>query len=682
MQGLIASLTLDYSERGPTEWKHRIDNIDDFPSDFNVIATHISSDLIGFKEVQDFYVQLLDNFLFQIDIVQVIQWLKEVYFPPVISRGFIRRLFNLKSLLDSLSMNDRNDVFQWNYALIKNTYYQPSLEPNIIKEELTKSKLSALLWNFIENAIVNQDVTTPIPYWIEILQFLSKVKPILLIQYLNNLDRTYLQPNYLRFFQTLYFVKDWTPASDDAQQCKNRFLQALHPIVFQVFFASETCWYDHPDEPCESCVTNAYLFPIQNQYRCTAICEHAVRKIPHTNVYSSQTQCLRFAQPDSIFCKQHMNSPTKKSFKRQCKDNCPSSDKKKSYKEDPYEELSSNILRYPTTHRPVTDMPHLVQGNIGSGTFGPFPEGYYLPVSRLDNLYYSGKHPEEDKLYCGKFFFYERDSSVYLYLGKSLFVATKVEAYMKLQYLSRSGKQSFRSQNKKAFQKAFDFTKAPDVNDSKFFANNQYDASVLDDFPSKTISTLLHSCMADEFFEEYDNWLHFHFQTPFLTLEDSFDCEYDFCLPVFYPTMEPDPPISYSLVGTFDYLDQPICYLAKSLGFDTIVFQHEIGGHDCVTEIMHTGDFRKNLFYITNVPSFVREQVVLPKIWFPKDDGILHINTHQEKKYDFVDPIWVFEDFHRVPIAKLNGVGYVKEYGYNFMPRKLPKKRIYMHTGS
>jgi hypothetical protein len=54
---------------------------------------------------------------------------------------------------------------------------------------------------------------------------------------------------------------------------------------------------------------------------------------------------------------------------------------------------------------------------------------------------------------------------------------------------------------------------------------------------------------------------------------------------------------------------------------------------------------------------------------------MLHINEHQEKKYDFVDPIWVFEDFHRVPIAKLNGVGYVKEDVYHFMPRKLPKKK-------
>jgi hypothetical protein len=55
----------------------------------------------------------------------------------------------------------------------------------------------------------------------------------------------------------------------------------------------------------------------------------------------------------------------------------------------------------------------------------------FMPVLRLTGLYYSAN--PTDKKYCGKFYYVETESSVYLNLGRCFVFGSKVEAYTQLQ---------------------------------------------------------------------------------------------------------------------------------------------------------------------------------------------------------------------------------------------------------
>jgi hypothetical protein len=103
--------------------------------------------------------------------------------------------------------------------------------------------------------------------------------------------------------------------------------------------------------------------------------------------------------------------------------------------------------------------------------------------------------------------------------------------------------------------------------------------------------------------EWFDDWLVYHFRTLFFRSKEVTEDRsprywaMDYPLPMFYPTdFTPFLPQGWG-VGIFDDLDQPICNMARLLGFDTIVLQHEIGGHACCTKIIHTGDFQASLLY-------------------------------------------------------------------------------------
>jgi hypothetical protein len=139
----------------------------------------------------------------------------------------------------------------------------------------------------------------------------------------------------------------------------------------------------------------------------------------------------------------------------------------------------------------------------------------------------------------------------------------------------------------------------------------------------------------------FDNWLTFHFRTLFFKVQEAVDNVHSSAdLPVFYPTDDADHLPKGLGIAIFDTLDQPICAMAKLLGFDTIVLQHEIGHHDCVTEIMHTGDYRAALFRVDAIQSTMPPQKNVvqslkhAKIWFPQEQGIVQVL--EEKDGDFV----------------------------------------------
>ncbi len=80
-------------------------------------------------------------------------------------------------------------------------------------------------------------------------------------------------------------------------------------------------------------------------------------------------------------------------------------------------------------------------------------------------------------------------------------------------------------------------------------------------------------------------------------------------------------------VGQLDFLDQPICKMARSLNIGLVVLQHEIGSHDCVTEVLHTSNFESDIADFPRVEtSMPLEKFRFPKIWFPADNGIIEVN--------------------------------------------------------
>jgi hypothetical protein len=683
MEAFITHLSFSVPIRGPTEWKFILENIEDYPSHVYDILSSLNDDVITFPEVHSYIATRIFNNLILFSEsrksgVMRMKLLNILYnnFLPVTAAFFIQTVlsFNHDVLIDQ-------EEFRWNSYIAKNNHEptDKSYFPNALKEGLdskdTRKRHEFLSLYLDPNSLSSR---RPIPHFMEFLQQASKENnPEYLVQYLASYGKkwTWHQDNH--FLQTLKFVKDWKPIRVPFKEAKDKFIQALHPIFLQVFFVSESCWYDSQEEPCSSCIDSSPNASLQ--WRCIAECEHGNRS------------CLRFAAPEFQFCKMHQKNPSQHFKKRICKDPCPSSDKRIAYKEDPYLSLSSSLLRYPTTHRPVTDMPHLVEGKQ------PYPVGFYLPVSRIDSLYYS-RGSQESSQYCGKFFFYERDSSVYLHLGKSLFFATKLEAYMQLEHMRymelarldpkvKHNQKNRRKKNAEAWEATFEWVGEPDTTNSLFFRKNEYNANALDEFPQAIINKLQDCLDLEEdvdAFDLWDNWLHFHFQTPFLSLEDTFDCKYDICIPLFFPTIPTELKDNYghkdTLMGAFDYLDQPICELAKGLGYDTILFQHEVGGHDCVTEIMHTNNYKSNLYSIDNIRSSLKGQLVLPKIWFPKDDGILFIGNDETKVHQYYDPRMVFDQFMIVPIVKEDGSGFMREYASEYEPQPLPRKRVYMHV--
>ncbi len=205
--------------------------------------------------------------------------------------------------------------------------------------------------------------------------------------------------------------------------CVFPLLRSLPKNLVQIFCLARKYWSDSYKDACS--VSQGFddlwdkLLP---QWRCVHICE--------ANETSPRRQCPRFAANESSLlitqfplCHEHKHFKESRTYIRPF---ALSTTHDIDIPNDEYDNPKANFPRYPNTRRVINPMHTRVPRE--SRRFATLPEGYYLPVLRHDNLY----HPASDA-YCGKFFFYEPHSDVFLHLqGNSAFFSTKVHAWLEM----------------------------------------------------------------------------------------------------------------------------------------------------------------------------------------------------------------------------------------------------------
>ncbi len=412
-----------------------------------------------------------------------------------------------------------------------------------------------------------------------------------------------------------------------------------HPIFAEIFFTvnnDKICWSDSKSitNSCSRCFFpwNKDLF--LPQWRCIALC------------YPSSDQCNKFAIYNEHFCLEHQIQMSNKPMGKNKLKRFYESSSTKDIDPDVYSHAPTQEdkhKRFPNTLRPINPMELIVKRR-----FLPqqLKKGYYLPIIRYEGIYYSKpENKEAEKKYCGKFFFYEPDSNIYIHLGKSCMFASKIQAYMILNIMNGNISTLESARLKKDDDgikllsnfKIGDKYKFP-IEKLSFLKYGKYDNVFYEIFHNAFWYHNLIECLdeidysEEEQLEFIDKWIQHHFCTIFQRQTDVIK-DLDTCIPVFYPTDLSRSQVSGEGVGDFDFLDQIICNFAKNLGYNTIILQHEIGSHDCVTEILHTNNYQDDLYRIEDVKSKqTHHKTKYPKIWFPKQDGI--VNEKGKLKFD------------------------------------------------
>ena len=152
-------------------------------------------------------------------------------------------------------------------------------------------------------------------------------------------------------------------------------------------------------------------------YTCSALCA------------STGNQCKRIRQKSELFCSQHLRdfkeNPPEKSFplynprQTACNDMSPQ-EFTRVYHDD------FNVLRYHDTGRPIVPMRYMHKGLKCDN------KSFYLPVSRVNSLFFDDNDHEAAEEACGKFYYYEPSSVNYLNLGNCRVFPSKVAALTSL----------------------------------------------------------------------------------------------------------------------------------------------------------------------------------------------------------------------------------------------------------
>lgn len=415
----------------------------------------------------------------------------------------------------------------------------------------------------------------------------------------------------------------------DNMDCLYELIRSLPPLLVQLMFFSHVYWYDAPKNVCKFRSHGpdlwSYLLP---QWRCNAFCDKSI----------FSTQCPRFAEPGQTVCSWHRENPSSDfELVRYYKSNCWNVDALA----DHYENTKMELLRYAKTHRVINPMETLAPQR--QRKYATRPKGFYLPIVRYQNLYHQNPSQEEtkkqlpqklqqQKQYCGTFFFYEPESSVYLFLDtqKTAFFATKLHAWMELYKLwsvSVLGDEKTRRLPSTKFPQRKKLEDVFDDHEILQLHLHEYEKNC-------KISTT-------EKFQK--NLLRYRYFARFMKEGEDFDKNWhNLVIPLFFPTQYMYKNLQEGGVGDFDQYDQDICIMARDLGYTNLVLQHEIGGHDCVTEILHTGsNVNQFLFTMENVimkpADFDKDYdaegfSTFPKIWFPEDNGIVYVNSSELAK--------------------------------------------------
>ncbi len=374
------------------------------------------------------------------------------------------------------------------------------------------------------------------------------------------------------------------------------FLRSVNQSLLIFAAVPEEQWSDHPSDPCD--VKQAFPWFLAGG-QCLAVCD-----------YKTGKQCARMAVQNQTFCKWHEAVQVTmhvRSTKRSARDILP----------DEYNNRSLNLETYSQTKRFVSGM-----------TFAANPSakpnvGFYLPVLRYEGLYH-----RYDPSYCGKFYFYEPESHLHLYLGNSRCFGSKVHAFIELsmarwpntppryEMVSRVegyvlALHKMRSMGFNSFPK----TELRYILDIILKSNHVKSSGI------GSCDTLKLSKNPTAFWDEF---ILSRYWSVYLSQDDL--PPFVEGLPVMFPT---DNPRNIAVaIGEFDSLDQPICELARELHIDTIIFQREIGSHDCVTEILDTRvEYKQHLYDLGPMVQMTHVHRY-PKIWFPRDDSLVYLGPN------------------------------------------------------
>ncbi len=591
-----------------------------------------------------------------VDTLSDLTWFNDsmhAFYCPPSSAGFCKKLlkkypWEYESMIRFEHVNPK---LHYNLQYIDPTHWKPNLEDMDLENPINMHKYLKSGKHDKDNILI--ELLSAKGYYMPYADIF--LKGLTNENLLKVLKSNISKPN---LYSIIKYVKEWEPKSLRLQSERTNFISSLSPLTIQIIFVdNKKCWYDAKEDACQECTCvdwNSYL----PQYRCQAQC------------FDNAKICNRFAVLNEDFCLFHKRQPKSKFRKRQYDKPVKYQDAtKKDYDTNPFTNEIQPV-RFRLTDRPVNAMTKLLPVYKRSRKA---PSGYYLPIIRYENLYYS-KHGDSDEKkaqFCGKFFYFEPESNIYLHLGNSCFFASKVDAYMNLSYLAG------------LYESVDHF-----VSQYPLFSTNGNNIGDLPSSPGKILKRIMSDMpliresivqcprKANEGFF-LDPFLTYRYRTIFLSAQDFDSSWHTRCLPVFYPTetLFSDLPDS---VGEFDFLDQKICNLAKALGFDSIVLQHEVGGHDSVTEIIHTRqNFEDSLYEFNNLETDLEPQTIYPKIWLPTENGILVIDAKLQRKIISVNNHNIndiFTNYGRNLFAKtgLKTLPEKAEWGISSKPRPFP----------
>ena len=409
------------------------------------------------------------------------------------------------------------------------------------------------------------------------------------------------------------------------------------------------CLADFVNDDCETCL----LSPKNPQDRCAAICK------------SSESQCKRNRLSNQEFCLQHLRKslffPIHK-FQKQYNAYNDKPIDEETYGEKP--EDSIGLLRYPQSQRPInSELDTVSKGYCAANEI-------LMPVYRVHSLYHQSSDWNNDNKFCGKFWFYDKDSPLFLKLGKTRVFGSKLSAYAslykelvdglkkdqttKLTLEDNKGHKKHTFVAKEKTLRKMSYDEEVSINYKPFKSQNEMAneiAATSTVFGAKLYPSLIEMAMEFSPFSEkitnnarknaklitnyFGNLLISQkktFQQTFKAISSDDDeykiikhypAENDFNLlfpSVSFKNFEPE-------IGQLDALDGSVCKLAALLGIDTIVLQHEVGSFDCVTEILDARENSVDHICSLNVMNSYKHNDDFPKIWFLENQVIISRKT-------------------------------------------------------
>jgi len=262
-----------------------------------------------------------------------------------------------------------------------------------------------------------------------------------------------------------------------------------------------------------------------------------------------------------------------------------------------YQKRETKYPRLPQTGRP--ELPIAVKEFLcKQGVKDPSccKEVLALPVLRYPRLYYEGR--KTDVPYCGKFYFFDPHSDVYLDLGKVGIFASKLHA---LETLVTNFQPLPDKQRDEVYAKTnpgdhlflSGKTTAEDISANNWHSNwEDYDDSQEGKATTFFYRTILNT----------DTKIPPHMV---LTKKDGMKIEVGMFVP----------PIGWQ-VGLHDYLDQAICFYGRDAGYDTFLFQREYGTTRMVTELLDVRAFSEQHLFRLKTPAKFPFSSKYPTVWF------------------------------------------------------------------